>query len=180
MLKRKDMMRTEWKTILEKEYRQVSFVYKEQRGIVSVLDIKKVSAPVSIQRLDSEISIANEGDAWLQIAVENSPVWITAMYDTNRTLQQIYFDITKGNDLSNPEDPTFEDLYLDIVLDAEGKVMVLDRDELESAYSSGIITSEQYQKACIAGSRLYDYLCKQRPELLDFCRAKLIEFEKKR
>ena len=177
MLKHKDMKRTEWSSILEKEYRCTSFANDEHSGVVSVLLIKKVTAPMVIKRPKGDISIAKEGDIWLQIAAENSFVWITAMYDCKRSLQQIYFDITNGNNLNNSENPTFEDLFLDIVLDDEGEIMLLDQEELEDACASGNITIEQFQSACNAGRNLCNYLCNHKRDLLNFCFDKLTELD---
>ena len=177
MLKRKDMLRTEWKSILEKEYRYAVFLSNGQRAVASVLRMKKVSAPTMIHREKGDITIANEGDFWLQIAVENSAVWITAMYDRYLSLQQIYFDITNGNNFNSLENPTFEDLFLDVVMDAEGELKTLDQEELEAAFVSGVITQEQYRRADESGKHLCAYLHHQRQELLDFCFEKLMELK---
>ncbi len=41
----------------------------------------------------------------------------------------------------------FDDLYLDVVLLPNGKIYVLDEDELEDAYKSGDVTKEEYELA---------------------------------
>ena len=60
--------------------------------------------------------IADKDISWLQIALKDAHVWITVMYDQNDRFIQAYFDVTNGNDFSNCDNPTFEDMYLDVVL----------------------------------------------------------------
>ena len=50
--------------------------------------------------------------------------------------------------------PYFDDLYLDLVIYADGTVVVDDMDELEDALASGDITNEQFELAIGTCERL--------------------------
>ena len=60
------------------------------------------------------------------------------------------------------EDPdgvwAFLDKYLDVILSPQGDVVVMDRDELDEAYRSGDLTTEQYEAALAEGERIVQEL----------------------
>ena len=82
---------------------------------------------------------------------------------------QLYFDITNGNCLEPADNPTFEDLYLDIVMEPDGSLYVLDRDELDEAFKAGKITAEQYERTVAEGKRLYKWLQEHGQAFAAFC-----------
>jgi len=91
------------------------------------------------------------------------------MFDQQDRLLQIYFDITDGNHLEPVENPTFDDMYLDIVMEPDGMLYVLDRDELDEAYQTKKISPEQYERTLREGERLYAWLEKNAQAFADFC-----------
>ena len=60
---------------------------------------------------------------------------------------QYYIDVAKEYEIDDCGLPYFDDLYLDVVLLPNGKMYVLDEDELEDAYKSGDVTKEEYELA---------------------------------
>lgn len=173
-IKRKDMQRSDWHRILEREYRWKECSYHGKRGIASVLMLKQITEPLTIRYEHGDVTIVNKGDTWVQIALEDTFFWATAMFDQNDRLLQIYFDITSGNCLEKAENPTFEDLYLDIVLEPDGTLHILDRDELDDALKTEKITLEQYQMALAEGERLYTFLKDHWSAFADFCREQML------
>ena len=85
------------------------------------------------------------------------------MFDTQDRLIQIYIDMTDGN-ITNVEDPCFEDMYLDFVVHGD-TVIEMDRDELKEAFDSRRITGEQYERIAAEGDRLLRYLQENSGEL---------------
>ncbi len=176
-LKHKDMRRTDWRRILEREYRYGKCSYQGMQGIASILLLQKVAEPLTIHYEHGDVTIVNEGDTWLQIAFQDAYYWVTAMFDRNNNLLQIYFDITNGNSLENKDNPTFEDLYLDIVMEADGTLHVLDRDELDEALEAGEISAEQHQKALDECDKLYAMLSVKWSEFAGFCRSQMMKLK---
>lgn len=67
------------------------------------------------------------------------------------------------------ENPKFQDMYLDLVLLDDGRIQVLDRDELDEALEKKEITKEQYRKAMMEGKKLHRFLQKNQKEFIMFC-----------
>ena len=143
----KDMRRSDWARILRRSSAARDFEFRGKRGRAFLMRLDAVASPLTKDYDGEEIVIVGEKYAWLQIAVEGENVWATAMYDPAGRFVQVYFDITDGNRFSDPENPSFSDLYLDVVLTPRQKIYVLDEDELLLARESGDISAAQFEKA---------------------------------
>lgn len=167
--KRKDMRRSDWKRILKRKYVWDRCTFQEKEGIASLILIREVVQPLVVRNGDHEVTIVDQGMSWLQIAFRNQYVWVTAMFDRHDRLLQIYFDITDGNQLEPADNPTFEDMYLDIVMEPDGSLFELDREELDEAYATGIVSEKQYQKSISEGQKLYCWLKENGLAFAEFC-----------
>ena len=164
------MKRENWHRIEQREYRCMPLQVEEGEGLVSILILKKVNAPLYVADEDKMVLIADNNYSWLQIALKDQYVWITAMFDTVGNLLQVYFDISNGMVFDEPENPCFEDLYLDIVLTADGRLQILDREELEEALQNRVISEEKYHHAILECEKLYEYLKVHKEKVMEFCR----------
>lgn len=164
------MKREEWHRMLEKEYRCVPCEFQGIEGLVSILVLKKVSEPLYVVDEDSKVLIADTGYSWVQVALKEQCFWLTSMFDTEGKLLQVYFDISKGTIFEEPENPCFDDMYLDIVLTGDGRIYVLDQEELEEARQKGIISEEEYKHAILNCDKLYQYLMEHKENVMEFCR----------
>ena len=169
MQKHRDMRRTDWKRILKRDYVWDHCNYQGMAGIASLITIHEVAQPLNVRNGDHEVTIVDEGMSWLQIAFYDQYVWVTAMFDQHDRLLQIYFDITDGNHLEPAENPTFEDLYLDVVMEPDGALYMLDQEELDEAYAAGTITLQQYQRTIVEGKQLYQWLTENSQAFCAFC-----------
>ncbi len=169
-MKRKYMKREEWHRMLEKEYRCMPCEFEGMEGLVSILVLKKVSEPLYVADEDSMVLIADTGYSWVQVALREQCFWLTSMFDTKGKLLQVYFDISKGTIFEEPENPCFDDLYLDIVLTGDGRVYVLDQEELEEARQQRIISEEEYKHAILNCDKLYQYLMEHKEKVMEFCK----------
>ena len=169
MQKHRDMRRTDWKRILKRDYLWDRCVYQGMEGIASLILIREITQPLIVRNGDHEVTIVDEEMSWLQVALHDQFVWVTAMFDQQDRLLQIYFDITDGNHLEPAENPTFEDLYLDIVMEPDGALYMLDRDELDEAFAAGLITAQQYQRTISEGEHLYQWLTENSQAFCGFC-----------
>ena len=178
----RDMRRSDWHRILEREYRVSSCEFLDMDGVVSLLQIRKVIEPLMVPGENGKkVLIADAGYAWLQVAFKEQYFWATVMYDDQGKFMQGYIDITAGNDFEDRDNPTFRDMYLDLVLLDDGRILVLDEDELEEAFKKSEITEEQYRKTVEEGENLYRFLKENGEEFLQFCsdwREKLLQIRK--
>ena len=71
---------------------------------------------------------------------------MTVVYDDLHKIVEWYFDVSKKIGVTNGI-PYEDDLYLDLVITADGKSLVLDEDELLSAYKSKEIDDEDLKLA---------------------------------
>lgn len=172
MSKERDMRRTDWKRITKRRYvsRGEANIFGSA-GRISLTLIDEVTGPLTVHYHSRAVLIAEAGYSWLQAAVPGARWWLTAMFDECDRLIQIYFDITAGSRFDDPENPTFEDMYLDIVVSADGSIEVVDRDELDEALQSGAITVLQHEEAIEACEKLEKFLRENSTAVLDWCSA---------
>ena len=166
---KKDMRRSDWRRILRREYISRDCQMYGRRGKESLLVILEITGPLIVHDGGEDVLIAEKDYAWVQIALEGLPFWLTAMYDAQGRLIQIYFDITAGNRFDAPENPTFVDMYLDIVVNSRGDLFVMDQDELDEALAKEMITAEEWNKAETACTYLYAYLTGNREAVTELC-----------
>ena len=178
LIKRKDMKRSDWRRILQREYHCGNCSYQGKHGVASILLLQKVSEPLTVHYAHGDVTIVNEGDTWLQIAFQDAYYWVTAMFDRDEKLLQIYFDMTNGNCLDCRENPTFEDLYLDVVMEPDGTLHVLDRDELDEALEAGEISTEQHQRAIEECEKLCANLSANWRTFAEFCHSEMIKLKR--
>ena len=162
-MKVKDMRRSSWQTLKEKEQIILPCSYGNAQGKVSLMKIKKISVPFSAMFHGRKYILAERDYTWVQLAMENDFAWFTAMFDEKGTFLQIYIDLTCGNQTQR-ENPVFEDLYIDYVV-CDHQMMELDRDELLSAYDNSLISEELYKRALEQSRILSEALRKNTDEI---------------
>ena len=167
----RDMRRSDWHRILEREYKASPCSFLGMDGVVSLLQIKKVTEPLRVPGENGEqVLIADAGFSWLQVAFKEQFFWATVMFDGQGVFLQAYFDITAGNIFDDTDNPKFRDMYLDLVLLDDGQILVLDEEELEEALEQKEITEEEYKQTIQAGEELHLFLQENGKEFLQFCR----------
>lgn len=165
-MKTKDMRACRWQRVTKRRFYLRSGEKGGKKYAASLMFIDEVTAPFINAR---GVTLAGAGYIWLQYAPEGERWWLTAAFDPDGTLLQMYFDITDGNRFTDPDDPDFDDLYLDVILDPDHTVTVLDRDELDEAFALGDITEEQYNNALTECDRLVRLLSSRPEEAYSKC-----------
>ena len=166
-MKTKNMKRTDWRRLLEKSYAVRDCAPWGYPGRESILRIHKVSQPLWVKEGYGRICIADAGHSWVQVTCQGQPYWLTAMFDGQDRFLQIYFDIARPPCFDDPDDPTFEDLYLDVVLTSGLDIAVLDREELDEALKSGEIHRETYDFALAACEKLLLWLEEHKQDMVE-------------
>ncbi len=122
--------------------------------------------------------IMDTGYKWLEFYDYNSKVKLTAMYDENSQIIEWYFDIArrigKENDI-----PYEDDLYLDVVVNPIGEIILLDEDELQVAYDRLEVNKEEYDMAYKQANQLIKKLENNKDKLEEFTNKYLKEFQNK-
>lgn len=164
----KDMKRSDWHRILRKDYIARDREINGIRGKESLIVIREITAPLTVYYGSERARIVDTGYSWLQIALEGQYIWLTAMFDRDGHLFSMYFDITGGNRFDDPENPCFEDMYLDIAF-FNGRIWILDQDELDEALAEGYITKDAHDHAETVCRALHEYLTAHMDEVVSHC-----------
>lgn len=90
------------------------------------------------------------------------------MFDRGGEIIQYYFDLSLKNEIDG-ENSWFTDLYLDVVLLPDGRVALLDEDELDAALGKGTITALEYALAVRTAKMLMQSVGLNQHSLRAFC-----------
>ena len=91
--------------------------------------------------------LAGAGYKWLMYFPLNENWCITACFNPDGVLQEWYFDISKVNFLDDNGMPCIDDIFLDLVIYPNGKVVTIDSDELHEALGKNEITTDDFNHA---------------------------------
>lgn len=116
------------------------------KGYIGLVKLKNIEEPWIIEDEDYTGCILDENYEWLEIYPDNEKYAITVMYDDKKNIIEWYFDMIKRSGIINGI-PYIDDLYLDLVIRANGNQRVLDEDELEEALENKDITKEDFDMA---------------------------------
>ena len=120
---------------------------KDLKGFASYLKIFEVNRPLFVGDKGNEICLADDKYWEMQYLPDNKFWRLSAMYDDQDKIIEWYFDINKVNSIDENGNPFCIDLYLDVVLMPDGKILILDEDELLIALNNRIISKEDYNFA---------------------------------
>ncbi|MDE6240879.1 MAG: DUF402 domain-containing protein [Anaeroplasmataceae bacterium] len=146
-LKHRSLRRDEWERFTKKSIKTVLVDEKGFCGTVGLLTIEEIEKPLVITYPNYQVTIADKNYKWLQFAPKNENWWLTVLYDNKDHLIESYFDITKINYFTDENNPTFIDMYLDVILSIEREPVILDEEELKEAFDANLITKEEYELA---------------------------------
>ena len=93
----------------------------------------------------NDLCVMDNGYYVFEVIPKNENYAMRLFLDENKKPLEYYFDITKNNGLDeNTNIPYYDDLYLDITY-LDGKIDILDEDELIEAYRAGDVTKDDYE-----------------------------------
>ncbi|MDE7213302.1 MAG: DUF402 domain-containing protein, partial [Anaeroplasmataceae bacterium] len=118
-LKLRSLRRDEWKSITKKNTKSLKVEEEGFCGTIGLLTIEEIEEPLFVSYPNYKVTIADKGYHWLQFAPKNENWWLTVLYDDKDNLIESYFDITKSNDFEDEDNPTFIDMFLDVVFSKE-------------------------------------------------------------
>ncbi|NLG51669.1 MAG: DUF402 domain-containing protein [Chloroflexi bacterium] len=113
------------------------------KGYVSLVRVGEVNRPFVV----GEIYLYNNGYSELNYLPDDEHWYLSAIYDDSGNIVEWYVDITRKNAVDEEGRPYCDDLYLDAALMPDGKIRVLDEDEIKDALDQGNITRQEFEMA---------------------------------
>ncbi len=124
--------------------------------------------------LSNGLKVIDDGYYILEILPKDENYAIRVYLDNNQNVIEYYIDITNGCGIDEiSKIPYYDDLYLDITI-TDGKIEILDEDELESAYSNKLIDINTYNKAINTKNKLLDEISKHNNKYLNMDMKELL------
>ena len=103
-----------------------------------------------------ELNLISAGYKWLVYFPMDKSWALTAFYDDKGVLFEWYFDISRGNFVDERGMPCIDDIFLDLVVFPDERVLTLDADELQDALDNGEIAIDDFNHAYKIHDQLMD------------------------
>lgn len=126
------------------KYIHVDDIYS---GYISLIKIEKIKRKINVDYEQSDKVLLDSGYKCLMFLPDNENWCISVVYNISNEIIEWYFDMTKQNSIDEKGNPFYDDLYLDIAISPDFKVVILDEDELKEALEEKIITKCDYEMA---------------------------------
>ena len=169
-LKIKSLSRSGWRRVTDRTYRYQMMDDQDFHGAAGLIHIKAVRSPLIKRMDDTDVKIVDNGYYWLELAPRDQHYCLTVMINEKEEPVQYYFDITYENHMEIDGESYFDDLYLDVVMLPDGRMFLLDEDELAQALKDHIIDQATYDMARITANNLMDTIRGRKDALWEYCR----------
>ncbi len=175
-IKRRDMKLTDfYDDKCDKLYYSKEKQIGNMKTVVSILKWTNVKENLEVHyNFKDEIIVGNDY-TWIQIAPFDNNFWIKSMYDEKDNLVEVYIDVTKGNYFDDITNPSYDDLFLDIVVPKKGHIYQMDDVELMKAYNENLISEDEYNMAKIVCKKLIQFLNEHHQDFLDYLKQLRLE-----
>ena len=172
-VRKKNLDRREWYSDSDRDF---SCAYHKDEffdGGIGLVTFTGIEKPDEVATKSGTLCIADKGYQWLELAPKHGNYVLTAMFHEDRLFQH-YIDITLKNEVTEDGNAVFYDLFLDVVLDENGKCDVIDTEELDQALSTGVINKADYALAKSTAEGVVDFYRRNLSEIEN----KLMEYRK--
>jgi predicted RNA-binding protein associated with RNAse of E/G family len=170
-MKRKYADRPNWSRIIEKSYYGIHIDEEAFYGYIGYLSLDKIKDQLWVSYGSNNICIVDNGFVWLQHFPLNGKYVLTSTFNQYGEFVQGYFDIVDKVGVTTDSIPYCDDLYLDVVVLANGETFKLDEDELMEAFEQGIILKEDYEYAHHTANELLESIKQGTNYLLNTTKA---------
>ncbi len=170
-------------------YYQMRMDAEDFHGLVSIIELIDGDFFFWEYPKAGKTPVCGKGMLWLQLIPDGQHRAITAKFlPPSRTVRGVkysksvsiwYVDVIDGWGYDEDNVAYFTDMYLDVIFDVEGDVVIDDRDELDAAYKSGELSEEQYQRAVGEGNAIVSDLCSDTGKTQQWC-EKILELAMQR
>jgi predicted RNA-binding protein associated with RNAse of E/G family len=146
-------------------------------GYISLIKVHKVKQKLTVDYEQSEVCLLDDGYKCLMFLPDNAKWCVSAVYNISGEIVEWYFDMTKENSIDDEGNPFYDDLYLDIAVSPDFKIVILDEDELKEALESKIITKADYDMAYNTCNKIIEEIIPNKDFLISFFNKYLIDLE---
>ncbi|MDW2796896.1 DUF402 domain-containing protein [Clostridium boliviensis] len=167
-MKKSRLSYDEWKCIVSKEMYGKKVDTEFIKGFIGLIEIKEVSEKQIWKFNGVEITVCDKGMKWLSILPQDDFYCITAMMNERNDILVWYIDMIAEQGIDKDGVPYFKDLYLDLIVYPDGRIIVDDMDELEEALIQKDITQEQFNLAINTSEELKTGLLKDTNVFLEY------------
>lgn len=142
-------------------------------GYISLIKVEKVKQKITVDYEQSEKILVDDGYKGLIFLPDKENWCVSVVYNISNEVVEWYFDMTKLNSINEQGVPFYDDLYLDIAVSPNFKVVILDEDELKEALESKEISQSDYDMAYSTCNKIIKELIPNKDFLISFFRKYL-------
>lgn len=153
------------KCVIDGNYIIKNFETDVFKGDIALIKFNKMNKPYMVENIN--LCMANDNYKWLEFYDYSKKYRLTAMYNDKNESVEWYFDIARKIGKENGL-PYEDDLYLDVVVTSSGETILLDEDELKSAYDRLEVTKKDYDMAYNEANQLMEKLKSNKDKLEQF------------
>ena len=125
-----------------------------------------------------DVKLISNGYYIVEIVPKEGNYVMRAYLDNNKEIQGYYFDIVSDKGIDElTRIPFYDDLYLDVGVNKDGKAELLDKDELDEAHNLGNIDDNTYQMAIVSAEELMEEIRQGKNKYMNLLVSKLQEGE---
>lgn len=146
-------------------------------GYISLIKVDKVKQKITVDYRQSDICLIDDGYKCLMFLPDSNNWCVSAVYNRVNEIIEWYFDMTKINSIDEYGNPFYDDLYLDIAVSPDFKVVILDEDELKEALESKEITETDYDMAHYTCDKIIKEVITKKEFLISFFNKYLVYLE---
>lgn len=144
---------------------QLKFYLDEEDKYIVVKKLIKLSKKFIIQ---NDVIAMDDGYYVIEIVPKNKNYALRLFLNDKKEIIEYYFDIIKESGIDKElKVPYFIDLYLDITIQKNGKVNILDEEELNDALKSKDITKKDYELVLKVKEQLLKEIEEQSNDLMN-------------
>lgn len=161
-MRRKLISKTYLKDVEEYE---LNIYFDKEEYYLSVKKFINVKNPFIIE---SGLYLIDNGYYIVEVIPKKENYIMRVYFNEKKERIEYYFDITLENGLDKESNiPYYDDLYLDITVNIEGKLKVLDEDELIEALDKKEISKEEFDLANKTKELLLDSIKNESNKYMD-------------
>ena len=143
---------------------QIKLFLDEENYYISVKKLISVREKFII---NSGLCVMDDGYYIFEVVPKNYNYAMRLFLDDNKRPLEYYFDICKNNRIDTiSKVPCYDDLYLDITY-LDGKINILDENELLEAYENGDIVRDDFELVYNMRDKLLEELKNNSNELMN-------------
>src|SRR5574344_415604 len=146
-MERRFVEKKDWIRIKKCKDKIIKEENEEFNGFFYCIFVEEVNKKFVASHGDYEKLILDDNYTWLQIVPLDKHYVTTVIFNEKKEIVQWYIDITNMNGVNLDNKLFYDDMYLDVIVDEDGSIILVDEDELNDALSNNLITSQQYKEA---------------------------------